>query len=175
MKKIVLVGKSSSGKTEFASALKRKGFRVAISHTSRPIRPSEVLGTSYHFISREKFIEMLENGEFIEYDEFNNWFYGLNFEEYEKSHILIQTPRGLERLVEKVGRENLVVIYMNASDETRWQRSVDRGDDVTEIARRINTDNVDFEEFIKNKSWDISIEYKIDDKYDFFINLFCKQ
>jgi guanylate kinase len=175
MKKIVLVGKSCSGKTEFSTALKRKGFRVAVSHTSRPIRKSEEQGNSYHFITVEEFKNLLDDGSFIEYDEFNNWLYGLHFDEYEKSHVLIQTPRGLDRLIEKVGRDNLIVIYMNTTEEVRKQRSIERGDDSSEVKRRLAADDKDFAEFVKNEDWDIAIDYKLEDKYDFFIDLFCRQ
>ena len=60
---ILLIGASASGKTEVAKVLLSKfGMKKAITHTSRPIRPSEVDGVDYHFVTKETFQRLWDEG-----------------------------------------------------------------------------------------------------------------
>ncbi len=51
-------------------------FCFSVSHTSRKERPGEVDGVNYHYISKDKFKEMLEAGDFIEHNVYNENYYG---------------------------------------------------------------------------------------------------
>ena len=51
-KKIILVGKSQSGKTYFAEELEKLGLHKAVTTTTRPMRGYEINGTHYNFISK---------------------------------------------------------------------------------------------------------------------------
>ncbi|MBQ2494305.1 MAG: guanylate kinase, partial [Bacilli bacterium] len=69
---ILLIGASASGKTEIAKALFRlHGIKKAVTHTSRPIRPSETPDVDYHFVTEEKFLRLKEEGEFVETTDYN--------------------------------------------------------------------------------------------------------
>lgn len=171
-KKIVLIGKSCSGKTELSLVLNKKGLVPALSCTSRPIRPTEEDGIHYDFISRETFKEMIEQDKFIEYDEFNSWFYGLTKERYAECNLLILTPRGLSHLLKKVDRNELIIIYMNTLDDERVKRSLSRGDDPAEVKRRYAADENDFADYIRNADWDITLDYRITDKFETLLDLF---
>jgi guanylate kinase len=48
----------------------------SVSHTTRPIRPSESDGVDYHFVDRSSFKEMVERGEFLEWAEYAGYQYG---------------------------------------------------------------------------------------------------
>ena len=48
----------------------------SVSATTRQPRAGEKDGVSYYFVSKESFKEMIENGEFLEYAEYVNEFYG---------------------------------------------------------------------------------------------------
>jgi guanylate kinase len=43
------------------------GLQFSVSYTTRPIRPGEVDGRDYHFVTTEKFEEMVRAGEFAEH------------------------------------------------------------------------------------------------------------
>ena len=43
------------------------GVALSVSATTRPIRPGEVDGRDYHFVSDAQFDEMVANGEFLEW------------------------------------------------------------------------------------------------------------
>ena len=62
-KKIVLIGKSCSGKTELATMLQENGCRPALSTTSRPIRHNEIPDISYRFVTRDYFEKLRANEE----------------------------------------------------------------------------------------------------------------
>lgn len=74
---IVLSGPSGSGKgTVLKEFLKTEDFGVSVSATTRQPRPEDKEGVTYFFKTREEFEEMIENGEFFEYAQFNGNYYG---------------------------------------------------------------------------------------------------
>src|SRR5690625_5846844 len=60
---------SGAGKTSLVNALVESNTEVcvSVSHTTRAIRPGEVDGVNYHFVSREEFDTMLSEGAFLEH------------------------------------------------------------------------------------------------------------
>ncbi|HKP75119.1 MAG TPA: guanylate kinase [Longimicrobiaceae bacterium] len=75
---LVLSAPSGAGKTTLANLLRRRNRDVAfsVSATTRPPRPREVNGQSYHFVSRDEFLRMAQAGELIEWAEVHGNFYG---------------------------------------------------------------------------------------------------
>ncbi len=69
---------SGAGKTSLVKALvdAQPQVRVSVSHTTRPMRPGEVDGVNYHFVSREDFLARLERNEFLEHAEVFGNLYG---------------------------------------------------------------------------------------------------
>jgi guanylate kinase len=65
----VISAPSGAGKTSLVNALmaREPGFRFSVSYTTRPPRPTEREGKDYHFVSHERFLEMIDNGEFLEH------------------------------------------------------------------------------------------------------------
>eukprot|EP00842_Homolaphlyctis_polyrhiza_P004261 jgi/Hompol1/4836/HPOL_003927-RA len=55
-------------------------FAFSVSHTTRQPRPGETPGVSYHYITRDKFDEMVQNEKFIEHAEFSGNCYGTSIE-----------------------------------------------------------------------------------------------
>jgi len=66
---VLILGPSGSGKGTVLRFLKEKHpeFVFPISCTTRDMRPGEVDGEVYHFVSQDEFRERIENGEFLEY------------------------------------------------------------------------------------------------------------
>ncbi|MCY4413666.1 MAG: guanylate kinase [Alphaproteobacteria bacterium] len=66
---IILSAPSGTGKSSVISALQTifPNISFSISATTRPPRKGEVDGQDYHFISREKFCEDLNNNKFIDH------------------------------------------------------------------------------------------------------------
>ena len=69
---------SGAGKTSLVNALVKSSPEVcvSVSHTTRAMRPGEENGVNYHFVSREKFEAMLEQGAFLEHAQVFGNLYG---------------------------------------------------------------------------------------------------
>ncbi|ESQ49425.1 hypothetical protein EUTSA_v10021285mg [Eutrema salsugineum] len=66
---IVISGPSGVGKDAVINKLRevRQGLHFVVTATSRPMRPGEVDGKDYFFVSREQFLSMVEKEELLEY------------------------------------------------------------------------------------------------------------
>lgn len=77
-KLFIISAPSGTGKTTvLRQAMARlQGVAFSISHTTRAPRGSEQDGREYHFINRDTFIEMIDQGLFLEYAEVHDNLYG---------------------------------------------------------------------------------------------------
>lgn len=76
---IVLSGPSGVGKGTVRKALfemPEQNFVYSVSMTTRKMRPGEVDGKDYYFVSREEFEQKIEEGKFLEHAEFVGNYYG---------------------------------------------------------------------------------------------------
>ena len=76
---VVLTAPSGSGKTTIARRLLDTfpRLRFSVSATTRPPRSGEIDGHDYHFVSPDRFAEMIERGELVEWQEvYPGRFYG---------------------------------------------------------------------------------------------------
>ena len=74
---LIISGPSGSGKgTVIDMLIEQFGCRKAVSVTTRNIRPGEIDGRDYKFITREQFDDMLKNGELLEYNIYGGNCYG---------------------------------------------------------------------------------------------------
>ena len=69
-KLLVLSGPSGCGKGTVLRELMRgrEDMAFSVSATTRAPRPGEVDGESYYFVSKETFQDMIQRGEFLEYE-----------------------------------------------------------------------------------------------------------
>lgn len=74
----IISAPSGSGKSTLVSQLRTlvEGLDFSISYTTRAPRGSEEDGREYHFTTREKFEEMIEAGEFLEWAQVFGNYYG---------------------------------------------------------------------------------------------------
>ena len=74
---VVVSGPSGVGKgTVLKYILEKDEFVYSVSATTRAPREGEENGVDYFFISREKFEDMIEGNEFVEYAQYNGNYYG---------------------------------------------------------------------------------------------------
>lgn len=75
---IVISGPSGAGKGTLCRVLLKKNreLKLSVSCTTRSPRAGEKEGTSYFFIEKDKFNEMIEKDEFLEYAEVYGNYYG---------------------------------------------------------------------------------------------------
>ncbi len=142
----LIVGPSATGKTTVVNELvKQKDLNLfeAVSHTTRPMRPGEVEGETYYFVSDPIFEAMLRTGWFAESVVYpgSGFKYGISKPELDK-----QLKRGdVLLIVEGHGAEQIKRLYPDAfvffmlpphHDELK-RRMQERGDSPEVIARRI--------------------------------------
>lgn len=84
---LILSGPSGTGKTTLCQKLMKNlpELSFSISHTTRSPRENEIDGKDYHFISEKEFHAMRERGDFLEWANYNNNYYGTAFESIMKS------------------------------------------------------------------------------------------
>ncbi len=151
---LMLVGKSCSGKTTIANEIKQLGLKEIVSYTTRPPRPGEVEGITYHFITKEDFLDKKRQGFFAETVSYNvasgeTWYYGSAVEDLSDDKVIIVNPHGLEQL-RKIKSLNPVAFYITVGEKTIWNRLRDRGDNADEARRRLKADDIDFSGIIND-------------------------
>lgn len=71
---------SGAGKSSLITGLLERNptyaMKVSVSHTTRGMRPGEQDGVHYHFVQKEQFEALIEQGEFLEYAEVFGNYYG---------------------------------------------------------------------------------------------------
>jgi guanylate kinase len=74
----VIAAPSGAGKTSLVKALlaQEPSARFSISYTTRKMRPTEVDGRDYHFVTHEQFEAMVAAGEFLEHAQVFDNYYG---------------------------------------------------------------------------------------------------
>lgn len=150
----VLFGRSAVGKTTIQKLL-GKYMLQGISCTTRPKRENEIDGIDYYFLTDEEFDKREKNGEFMEVVPYNNWKYATPYSSIDLTkgdYVLVTETEGFKQIREKLGKENVVGIYLYLSDP--WEllkRSIDRQPHATEaqcneICRRFLSDKETFKE-----------------------------
>jgi len=141
---IILVGASASGKTEVAKRLKsRFGIQKFVTHTTRPIRPSEKPDIDYHFVTQDEFFYLLNHDFFVETTCYNGNYYGTSKKEVSDDKVLIVDPRGLF-VFKQLNNPHIVTFYLETAPEIRQNRMILRGDETEKITSRLLNDQIDF-------------------------------
>jgi guanylate kinase len=141
----VIAAPSGAGKTSLVKALleRRPELHVSISHTTRPIRPTEQEGREYYFVPVAEFKALIGNNAFLEYAQVFDNFYGTGRkpveEQLEKGrNVILEIDWQGARLVRKAMPECLSIFILPPSREALEQRLRDRKTDSDEvIARRL--------------------------------------
>jgi guanylate kinase len=155
-----LLGKSAAGKSSIEKILEQMGHKRIISSTSRPKREKEVDGMDYYFITEQEFAEGLLNDEYYENTIYNNWHYCIskkNLDLYNHDYIVVVEPHGYAMLQEKLGKENVIGIYIYINDKERLLRALMREvyPNVDEIVRRYQSDKILFKEIEENAQYKV--------------------
>ena len=148
---IVLIGKTSSGKTSIVNKLiSEHNFKKIVTFTSRPKRKREVNNVDYHFITKKEFKGKIDEGFFVEWKAYTTvedvWYYGTALEDLknvENNCVIILTPDGFREVKDKL-EDDITSIYIYANNLTIKKRLIARGDNPEEAKRRLEQDNEDF-------------------------------
>lgn len=133
----VVIAPSGTGKTTLNRKLIKENpddIEMSISYTTRPIRQGEVNGEHYHFVTTEKFKELVHQGQMLEWAEVHKNYYGTPITEIERirSHgkktLLEIDLQGWFKAREILPGAQSIFI-MPPSMEVMWERLEKRGTD----------------------------------------------
>ena len=141
----VVAAPSGAGKSSLVNALLARDANLvlSISTTTRAMRPGEVQGREYHFVSRDTFLAMRGHGDFLESAEVHGNLYGTS-----RSWIETEMQGGRDIILEidcqgaaqirQMFPEMVGVFILPPSRAELARRLRDRGtDSESEIARRM--------------------------------------
>ncbi len=86
-KAIIVSAPSGAGKTTIVKYLLNnvKNLAFSVSATNRSMRPNEIHGEDYYFVSTDEFLEKADKGEFLEWEEvYEGAYYGTLHSEIER-------------------------------------------------------------------------------------------
>lgn len=175
---IVLTGASASGKTETAKALyKLFNIKKFVTHTTRPMRVGEVQDSDYHFVTKEEFLRLKNEGAFIETTEYNHNYYGSSKAEMAYDKVLIVETTGARTFL-NLNDPKLFVYRLITSRKMRAKRMYERGDAPEVIKERLTNDVTRFadENFKDPRIIDVNTEkLSIDEVATYIYNDYKKR
>ncbi|ADZ70824.1 guanylate kinase [Polymorphum gilvum] len=145
---LVLSSPSGAGKSTIARLLleKEDTIELSISVTTRPRRSSEIDGVHYHFVSPERFDQMRERGELLEWAEVHGNFYATPRDPVETAlkagrDVLFDIDiQGTFQLYERMREDVVSVFILPPSIAEMKSRLHRRAEDTEEvILRRLKT------------------------------------
>ncbi len=163
---------SGAGKTSLLKALLEDDDRVrlSVSHTTRAMRPGERQGVDYHFVQRDAFLDMVQEGAFLEHAQVFDNYYGTS-----EAGIRNQLDQGLDvileidwqgaRQVRKRFSDTVSIFVLPPNREALQQRLGGRGQDSDQVIQRRMRDAVsemshypEYEYLIVNDQFEQALE-----------------
>jgi guanylate kinase len=132
-KLLVVSGPSGVGKSTITNKLRTdERFWISVSVTTRRIRTGEVDGVDYHFVSDNKFEEMIKANEFLEFAEFAGAKYGTPKKAVESAlqsgkNVILEIELNGARQVRKSSKEAIMIFIEPPSWEELTTRLTNRG------------------------------------------------
>jgi guanylate kinase len=159
---IVISGPSGSGKSTLITRLaaEHRDMVFSTSHTTRPKRDNEIDGKHYHFITEEKFEEMIAHEKFVEWARVYQHLYGTSIDEIKrkaggkKNLVLDLDVQGAGNIKKKFP-EALLIFIMPP--------------DLEELKKRLVAREKVFDNNIENRLKNATAELKQYNLYDYIV------
>lgn len=159
----ILSSPSGAGKTTISRKLLESDNEIclSVSATTRPPRPGEVDGKDYHFLSDEKFDELVAEDGFYEWAHVFNYRYG--------------TPKGIIRNALKEGQDFLFDIDWQGTQQLKQKDDQDvvtvfvLPPSIGELERRLRSRATDSNDVIENRMERAKAEISHWAEYDYVV------
>lgn len=146
----VIAAPSGAGKSTLVNALCAMDHEVqlSISHTTRSMRPGEIDGRNYFFVTNQEFKRMIENNEFLEYAQVYDNFYGTNINTIKQflatgKDIILEIDWQGARQISKLFNDAVLIFILPPSFEI--------------LAKRLHARNTDSQAVIEKR---LSLAYE---------------
>lgn len=148
----IISAPSGTGKSSLIRGLLKIKFlyniQASISHTTRIIRPGELNGKHYHFVSKQEFQIMIKKKSFLEYAKVFNNYYGTSRNSIEKMLIsgtdvfLDIDWQGAKQIRDKIPKSKSIFLLPPSKDEL-YKRLRRRGQDNDLVIKKRMEKSVD--------------------------------
>ena len=152
---VILSGVSGAGKDTIKKELIKRDKNIVTipSYTDRSMRPEEVEGGTYHFISTEEFENMIKNDELYEYNVHHEHYYGTSKkifnDKIKEGKIIVKDidVNGTEKLIDILRKDmKVVTIFLRVPKDELERRLKNRIDKPTLKEIRLRLNRFDYEE-----------------------------
>ena len=152
---VILSGVAGAGKDTIKKELIKRMENVESlpSYTSRPIRPGDIDGKTYNFVTKQEFEKMIQAGEFYEYDIHHNNYYGVSKkllnEKLQNGKIIVKDVdvNGTENLIKLLKNETkIITIFLRVPKQELRRRLEQREDKPNEEEIILRLNRFDYEE-----------------------------
>ncbi len=162
---IIMSGPSGVGKGTIREELMKKNdlnLHYSVSMTTRGMRPGEVNGREYYFVSREEFDQNIKNDNLLEWAEFVGNRYGTPRDKVEqmrnegKNVMLEIEVNGTAQVLNKVHDEGVISIFIAPPS-------------LEELEKRLRGRGTESEEVIKSRVAKATQEFAFKDQYKYIV------
>ncbi len=141
---MVISAPSGVGKTTLARMLLESDEHIhhSVSYTTRPKRSNEVEGIHYHFVGVDRFKEMIENNDFLEYVELFGHLYGTPKQSVSTllaagEDVLFEIDwQGHRQILSRARQDMVSVFILPPCKEELFKRLSGRNQDSKEVMHR---------------------------------------
>ena len=142
----VVSAPSGAGKTSLVRTLleSESSMEVAISHTTRPRRPEEQDGVNYHFVDKQGFQAMVEDGGFVEWATVFGNLYGTSVQAVSRAldagrNLILEIDwQGAAQVRQKFPDTESIFIFPPSLAALRERLEARAQDDETTVTRRMD-------------------------------------
>ena len=162
---IIMSGPSGVGKGTIRQELMNKddlNLHYSVSMTTRGMRPGEVNGREYYFVSREEFDQNIKNDNLLEWAEFVGNRYGTPRDKVEqmrnegKNVMLEIEVNGTAQVLNKVHDEGVISIFIAPPS-------------LEELEKRLRGRGTESDEVIKSRVAKATQEFAFKDQYKYIV------
>ncbi len=159
---LVVSGPSGAGKGTVVKKLREMipSLGFSVSATTRAPREGEEDGKDYYFVTREKFLQMVSDGEMLEYNEYCGNLYGTPKKEADKASengidLILEIESNGAFNVKRLMPDTVLVMIMPES--------------IGQLEDRLRTRDSESEEVIAERLSTAAHEVMLSDKYDYVL------
>lgn len=141
---IAIIGHTCTGKSTLAKKFEETGFKRIVPYTTRKPRKGEVDGEEYHFISKDRYLEIYDQlAESALYEtEMGIAYYGTMKKDYDisegESRVVVLNPKAIGKLY--LANLDSTVIFLTNARKNLMKLAEKRGDSRAEVLRRLSED-----------------------------------